>query len=93
MFFAGSRYADVPTHRLTLPGGREVAYKGNRDIGPSAPLWLHAVAQTERPDHLAYRYYHDPERFWRICDCNGEFWPPDLVAAPGRVVGIPPAEG
>jgi hypothetical protein len=91
MFLAGSRYADVPTHRLTLPDGREVAYKGNRRIEPPAPVWLHAVAQSERPDHLAERYYADPERFWRICDCNGDFWPPELVAEPGRVVAIPPA--
>jgi hypothetical protein len=93
MFFARSRYAAVPTRRLTLPSGREVTYKADRRIVTPAPMWLHAVAQPERPDHIAHRYYHDSERFWRICDCNGEFWPPDLVSEPGRVLGIPPAEG
>ena len=49
--------------------------------------------QGERLDHIAQRVYQDPEIFWRICDANLALWPPDLVAEPGRIIKVPPAEG
>jgi hypothetical protein len=52
----------------------------------------HILSQGERLDHIAYNYYQDPERFWRICDANRAMWPDELVAEAGEVVLIPPSE-
>ncbi len=92
MFYKGSRYANVAEDRITGPRGREIVYKRLRFI-PETPAQLrHPVAQGERLDHVAFRYFRDPERYWRICDANRAMWPEDLVAAPGEKILIPPGE-
>ena len=50
------------------------------------------MASEERLDHIAQRFYRDPERFWRIADANRAMWPDDLVAEPGRTIRIPTSE-
>ena len=93
MFFKGSRYADVDEHEITDDQGRVVRYKGMRFIPETPARMGHRVAQGERLDHIAHRYYQDAERFWRVCDANRAMWPDDLVAEPGEVILIPPSEG
>jgi Phage Tail Protein X len=40
----------------------------------------HVVAEGERLDQLAYRYYGDPLLWWRICDANPDVLSPlDLI--------------
>jgi hypothetical protein len=90
MFFEGSRYIDVPTAELVDERGRRVRYKTVRFIGPASRRWTHAASEGERMDHVAHRYYRDPERFWRICDANRALWPDDLLAEPGTLLKIPP---
>ncbi|HEX8615996.1 MAG TPA: LysM domain-containing protein [Thermoanaerobaculia bacterium] len=92
MFFKGSRYIGVEEATLTGDDGREVRYVKTRFIPHSAARFGHALAEGERLDHLAFRYYRDPERFWRICDANAALWPEDLVAEVGRTIAIPPSE-
>jgi hypothetical protein len=46
---------------------------------------------TDRLDLLAYRFYRDPTRFWRICDASSEPDPFDVLA-PGEPLPIPPDE-
>ena len=48
------------------------------------------VAQGDRPDLLAYRYYRDPLKFWRIADANRVLTANELVARPGDRVLVPP---
>lgn len=91
MFFEGSRYEDVDTHTITDENGRTVRYKKTRFIPGADAQRRHQVSQDERLDHIAFEYYQDPERFWRICDANRALWPPDLVDEPGRWILIPPA--
>ncbi|HYC93813.1 MAG TPA: hypothetical protein VEO54_31710 [Thermoanaerobaculia bacterium] len=93
MFFRGSRYAKVEEARLTTSDGREVAYKKTRFIPVTTGRFGHMVDEGERLDHIAWRYYRDPERFWRLCDANAALWPDDLVAEPGRTIVVPPSEG
>ncbi|MFO0952900.1 MAG: hypothetical protein U0835_17470 [Isosphaeraceae bacterium] len=93
MFFKGSRYANVETLRTTGPDGREVAYKAVRIIPDTPASLVHTVEHGERLDHVAHRYYRDPERFWRVCDANRVLWPDDLVNPPGRPILVPPSEG
>lgn len=93
MFFKGSRYADVSEHEITDTRGRIIPYKKVRFIPKTAARMGHSVNQGERLDHVAYRYYRNPERFWRICDANRAMWPDDLVAEAGETILIPPSKG
>ena len=93
MFFRGSRYANVGEHQITDGKGRVIRYKKTRFIPATQAQMGHMVGLGERLDHIAFRYYRDPERFWRICDANRAMWPPELVAEAGRTILIPPLEG
>ena len=93
MFFKGTRYAKVGEHELTDSNGRVLRYKKVRFIPETRPQRGHTVTEGERLDNIAYRYYRDPERFWRVCDANRALWPDDLVAEPGRTILIPASEG
>lgn len=44
---------------------------------------------SDRLDLLAWRFYRDPTRFWRICDASSLLDPFDVVA-PGEPMPIPP---
>jgi hypothetical protein len=92
MFFQGSRYATVLDATLVEPSGRVIRYKTNRFIPDTRAFVGHQVLAGERLDHIAFRHYRDPERFWRICDANRAMWPDDLLVI-GRVIAIPPVEG
>jgi len=93
MFFKGSRYTDVEESTLTDSQGRIISYIKVRFIPETTARLGHMVTQGERPDHIADRYYRDPERFWRLCDANTVMWPDDLVAEPGRTILLPPSQG
>ena len=89
MFFKGSRYFNIPEEEIADGQGRPIRYKRVRFVTGATVRAEHTVAPDERLDHIAHRYYRDPERFWRICDANGALWPDDLVATPGTRLGIP----
>jgi hypothetical protein len=93
MFFKGSRYAKVETLKITNSEGRTIQYKGTRFIPGTEARLTHKVQGGERLDHVAHRYFRDPERFWRICDANRAMWPDDLVKEPGQRILIPSSEG
>jgi nucleoid-associated protein YgaU len=89
MFFKGSRYENVIEDQLVDGAGRVIRYKRVRFIDPVAAQTQYVVAQGDRLDHIAFRFYTDPERFWRICDANEATWPDDLVAQPATKILIP----
>jgi hypothetical protein len=89
MFAPNSRYAAVPNAIYTDPNGREIPYKRLRPILDAPIQQPHGVVQGDRLDLLAFRYYDDPEQFWRICDANGALLPDDLTAEVGRRLIIP----
>jgi hypothetical protein len=93
MFFKGSRYQYTETTTLVDVRGREVRYKLVRLIPDTRPAYGYAVRASDRLDNIAFDVFHDPERFWRICDANRAMWPPELTDEPGRIIGIPAAEG
>lgn len=92
MFFKGSRYAKVETLEITDPDGRVIKYKAMRFIPKTEARQAHKVQRGERLDHIAYRYFRDPERFWRIADANTGMWPEDLVREPNERILIPSSE-
>ena len=96
MFDPTSRYFGLDTGELTVVDAsgdpRVLVYVRRRfvpPVPPSGTLVSHGVAQGERLDHLAARYFGDPTQFWRICDANGALRPEELVEEPGRRVDIP----
>jgi len=92
VFFKGSRYAKVPTASITDASGREIAYKLVRFIPETPAVSGHRVKAGERLDNIAWRYFRDAERFWRICDANRALWPADLLEE-GEIIRIPQSEG
>jgi hypothetical protein len=92
MFFKGSRYENVETNMIRDDKGRVIRYKKVRFIPQTEPLQNHIVMQGDRLDNLAYKYFDDPERFWKICDANLALWPDDLLKETGRNILIPSAE-
>ena len=91
MFFKGSRYENVKTDQTTDGTGRVVKYKRTHFISETPAVFRHTVVEGDRLDLIAYRYYKDPELFWRICDANVVMLPDELVAEVGRRILIPAA--
>lgn len=91
MFFKGSRYEKLPTLTYVDGAGRTIPYVATRFIGETPAFIGHEVNDGERLDLIAYQYFRDPERFWRICDANDALWP-DEILVPGAVIAIPPSE-
>jgi len=89
MFFRGSRYEVVLNAEMMAADGRVIRYKRIRFIPVVHGVFSYLVAQGDRLDLIAYKFYKDPEQFWRICDANLAFIPDDLVVRPGRRVQIP----
>ena len=93
MFFRGSRYVKVPDHEIGDSDNRVIRYKGIRIIGDVRSFRVHMLREDERLDRLAFQYYRDPERFWRICDANEVMWPDELLLQTGQLIRISPPEG
>jgi hypothetical protein len=89
VFAKTSRYADVPEAVYTDPSGREIVYKKLRLIPSPTSLQVHEVGRGERLDRIAFRYFRDPEQFWRLCDANAALRPDDLTAELGRRLRVP----
>jgi hypothetical protein len=66
MFAKTSRYARGRT-RLTTDLRQPPALSGN---------FQHTLADSDRLDHLAFKYYKQPTKWWRICDANPDFMSP-----------------
>lgn len=92
MFFKGSRYENVETNMIKDDMGRVIRYKKVRFIPQTEPQQNHIVVQGDRLDNLAYKFFDDPERFWKICDANLAQWPDDQLKETGRIILIPSAE-
>lgn len=92
MFARGSRYEQVPDGLYREPSGRQIPYKLLRVL-PSNFLTqqIHTVADGDRLDLIAFRYYNDPLQYWRICDANDALNPDDLLQI-GRRLVIPIAQ-
>lgn len=88
MFAANSRYANLKTYTVTLPGGQIVT--ATRLPKPHLAVLLqgyHTRVQKDRLDNLAARYLSDPTLFWQLCDANDTPSAVSLTARP--LIGIP----
>jgi hypothetical protein len=91
MITKNSRYKNVETDQITDSNGQLVNYLKTRFIPETSAQFTHLLSQGERLDHLAFRYYADAERFWRICDANEAMWPDDLLSEVGYRLKVPPS--
>jgi len=84
-----SRYATTAV--LTVQDGRGgiEPVLDLRAVPPTAAVLSLTPTDTDRLDLLAWRFYRDPTRFWRICDAVSELDPFDVLE-PGQPVPIPP---
>jgi hypothetical protein len=96
MFDHTSRYYNLDTATLDLPGGRTVSYVLRRFLPQGAEMPLLAevtVSQGERIDLVSHRTLGDPLAYWRICDANNAMDPQELTRAtadePGRLLRVP----
>jgi hypothetical protein len=92
MFEPSSRYYAIETAVLTLPDGRQVAYKRRRFLpdGLALPLLTEVtIVAADRLDLITARTLGDPEAFWRVCDANNAVDPFELTEELGRVIRVP----
>ncbi|HYK05709.1 MAG TPA: hypothetical protein VE974_28425 [Thermoanaerobaculia bacterium] len=89
MIFKGSRYENVPVLTIEVEPGRTESYLAMRTAPPTLAGYHHTFRADERLDLLAFRFYRNAEKFWRIADANDEMDPEELLE-PGRQILIPP---
>ena len=76
MFSKLSRYRPLADVHAVDAAGRRLASKELRLPPPTSGRFRHSVEGADRLDHLAYKYYRQPTRWWRICDANPDFLSP-----------------
>lgn len=84
-----SRYRATPD--ITVDDGRGSTHPllDLRAVPPTSGLLHVTPTDSDRLDLLAWRFYRNPTRFWRLCDASSELDPFDVLA-PGEPIPIPP---
>jgi hypothetical protein len=90
MFFKGSRYEKVDDYKFQRSDGSEVLLKKKRGIPVPEGKAIHTVHEGDRTDLLAYRYYRDPLKFWKLADASDEMNPEQMLDKPGAKIIVPP---
>ncbi|WP_347275086.1 hypothetical protein [Candidatus Kuenenia sp.] len=86
MFSKISRYRKLPDVVTTDNKGRASASRDLRLLPEVSGAFLHTVEAVDRLDHLAYKYYKQPRKWWRICDANPEFMSPQALLGKEPIV-------
>src|SRR5262245_65473359 len=86
MFSRISRYRTLPDIVTTDVEGRTLVSKTLRPLPEAPGTFRHTVADADRLDHLAYKYYRQPTRWWRISDANPEFLSPQALVGKETIV-------
>ena len=76
MFSKISRYRKLTDTVITDTSGQETASRSLRLLPEVAGVVEHMLEESDRLDHLSYKYYRQPRNWWRICDANPEFKSP-----------------
>lgn len=86
MFSKISRYRKLPDIVTTDPKGRALASKNLRPLPDVSGTFLHIVEAGDRLDHLAFKFYKQPRKWWRICDANPAFMSPQALLGKEPIV-------
>jgi hypothetical protein len=84
-----SRYRTTPTVTVTDTRAGSHPLLDLRATPDATSVFQLTPTDTDRLDLLAWRFYRDPTRFWRICDAATHLDPFDVLA-PGEPLPIPP---
>lgn len=79
MFSKNSRYRMLPDVVTVNAGSRTEVTKDLRVIPAVNGDFRHTVSEGDRLDQLAFKYYRQPTKWWRICDANPEFMSPQAL--------------
>jgi hypothetical protein len=79
MFSKISRYRKLPDEVSTDVQGRTLPSKTLRPLPEVSGDFLHTLEEVDRLDHLAYKYYKQPRKWWRLCDANPGFLSPQAM--------------
>ena len=79
MFSRFSRYRKLPDVITTDAKGRTLASKALRLLPAVSGTFRHTVEDGNRLDHVAYQFYRQPTKWWRISDANPEFLSPQAL--------------
>lgn len=86
MFSKISRYRKLPDIVTTDVKGRNSESKSLRLLPEVSGTFLHTVEEVDRLDHLAFKFYRQPRKWWRICDANPEFMSPQALLGKEPIV-------
>jgi phage tail protein X len=86
MFAKKSRYLKLPDTVATDAQGRSFSCKTLRPLPDVIGTFSHTVEEGDRFDHLAYKYYKQSARWWRICDANPGYMAPQALLGKGPFV-------
>ena len=86
MFSRISRYRTLPDIVATDAEGRTLVSKTLRPLPEAPGTFHHTVEDADRLDHLAYKYYRQPTKWWRLSDANPEFLSPQALLGKDPIV-------
>lgn len=86
MFSKISRYRKLPDEVAVDAQGRRLPSKTIRELPEVNGAFQHVVEAGDRLDHLAYKYYKQPRKWWRICDVNPDFLSPQALLGKEPIV-------
>lgn len=84
-----SRYKSTPALSVDDGLGGTHPLLDLRETPPTTGVLQFAPTDSDRLDLLAWRFFRDPTRFWRICDASSRLDPFDVLV-PGEPMAIPP---
>jgi hypothetical protein len=79
MFSRSSRYQKLPDIVTTDSQGRTLPSKTLRLLPQVSGTFRHTVEEVDRLDHLAFKYYQQPRKWWLISDANPEVMSPQTL--------------
>lgn len=88
MFSKISRYRKLSDIVATDIKGQNLSGKSLRLLSKVSGTFLHTVEEGDRLDHLAFKYYKQPRKWWRICDANPPFMSPQALLGKDPIVTI-----
>jgi len=86
MFSRISRYRTLPDIVATDAKGRTLVSKTLRPLPQVSGTFRHTVEDVDRLDHLTYKYYQQPHKWWRLTDANPEFLSPQALLGKEPIV-------
>ena len=86
MFSKNSRYRKLPDEVTVDRQGRRLTSKQLRSHPEVIGVFLHTIEDSDRLDQLAYKYYQQPRKWWRICDANPALMSPQDLLGKSPIV-------